>query len=192
VCKPVADGGVLTRRGTVEVVSSLHRDRTPVPNHLQWGTYVVVAADHEYVRRCAAEYCMLPDEDCRHMALYRPIHMIGLEIGISVASVALRGEPTGAPLAFHADVAATAKRALKAGEILDGEGGYCVWGRQVPAAASLAAGHLPLGLASHVRLKRDIPEGGIVGWADVEYDANDPAVRVRREMEAAFARPNAA
>ncbi len=192
VCKPKANGGVLTRRGTVEVVSSLNRDRTPVPNHLQWGTYVVVAADHEYVRRCAAEYCMLPDETCEHMALYRPIHMIGLEIGISVASVALRGEPTGAPLAFHADVAATAKRWLKAGEILDGEGGYCVWGKQVPASASLAKGHLPLGLASHVKLKRDIPEGGIVGWADVEYDASDDAVRVRREMEAAFARPNAA
>jgi predicted homoserine dehydrogenase-like protein len=190
VCKPRDKGGVLEKRGTVEVVSSLNRDMSPVPNHLQWGTYVVVAADHEYVRRCAAEYCMLPDETCEHMALYRPIHMIGLEIGISVASAALRGEATGQPLAFHSDVAATAKRPLKAGEVLDGEGGYCVWGKQVPADASLAKGYLPLGLASHVTLKRDIPEGGLVRWEDVDYDATDAAVRVRREMEAAFARPN--
>ncbi len=190
VCKPRDKGGVLEKRGTVEVVSSLDRDRRPVPNHLQWGTYVVVAADHEYVRRCAAEYCMLPDETCEHMALYRPIHMIGLEIGISVASAALRGEATGAPVAFNSDVAATAKRPLKAGEVLDGEGGYCVWGKQVPADASLAKGYLPLGLASHVTLKRDIPEGGLVRWEDVDYDASDAAVRVRREMEAAFARPN--
>ncbi|MBI3507194.1 MAG: Gfo/Idh/MocA family oxidoreductase [Proteobacteria bacterium] len=190
VCKPYSKGGVLEAKGTVEVVSSLNRDMSPVPNHLQWGTYVVVAADHEYVRRCAAEYCMLPDETCEHMALYRPIHMIGLEIGISVASAALRGEATGAPIAFNSDVAATAKRPLKAGEVLDGEGGYCVWGKQVPADASLAKGYLPLGLASHVTLKRDIPEGGLVRWEDVDYDASDAAVRVRREMEAAFARPN--
>jgi predicted homoserine dehydrogenase-like protein len=190
ICKPKSKGGVLEKSGTVEVVSSLYRDKSPVPNHLQWGTYVVVAADHEYVRRCAAEYCMLPDETCEHMALYRPIHMIGLEIGISVASAALRNEPTGAPLAFHSDVAATAKRALKAGEVLDGEGGYCVWGKQVPATRSLEAGYLPLGLASHVTLTRDIPEGGQIGWADVTYDANDDAVKIRREMEAAFARPN--
>ena len=133
---------------------------------------------------------MLPDETCEHMALYRPIHMIGLEIGISVASAALRGEPTGAPLAFHSDVAATAKRALKAGEVLDGEGGYCVWGKQVPATRSLDKGYLPLGLASHVTLKRDIAEGEQIGWADVVYDATDAAVKIRREMEAAFARPN--
>lgn len=190
VCKPRDKGGVLSRRGTVEVVSSLNRDGSTVANHLQWGVYVVVEAGHEYVRNCAQEYCMLPDENFEHMALYRPIHMIGLEIGVSVASAALRKEPTGAPLAFHADVAATAKRALKAGETLDGEGGYTVWGKQVPAARSLAEGFLPLGLASHVTLTRDIPEGGLVRWTDVTYDANDPAVKFRREMEAAFGRRN--
>ncbi|MCM0021401.1 MAG: flagellar biosynthesis protein FlgA [Tagaea sp.] len=190
LCKPRDKGGVLTRKGTVEVVSSLNRDGSPVASHLQWGVYVVVEAGHDYVRHCAQEYCMLPDETFEHMALYRPIHMIGLEIGISVASAALRNEPTGAPLAFHADVAATAKRALKAGETLDGEGGYCVWGKQVPARRSLAEGFLPLGLASHVTLLRDIPEGGLVRWDDVTYDAADPAVKFRREMEAAFGRPN--
>jgi predicted homoserine dehydrogenase-like protein len=117
--------------------------------------------------------------------------MIGLELGVSVASAALRNEPTGAPTGFRSDVAATAKRALKAGEVLDGEGGFCVWGKQVPAERSLAEGLLPLGLAHDVRLKRDAAEGQCLTWSDVAYDETDFAVKVRREMEAAFARPNA-
>src|SRR3989475_5533870 len=133
---------------------------------------------------------MLPDRSGRYAALYRPIHMIGLELGISVASAALRGEPTGAPVAFRSDVVATAKRALKQGEVLDGEGGFCVWGRQTPAARSLEQGLLPLGLAQHVRVKRDVALGAPLKWDDVAYDPNDSAVKVRREMEAAFGRRN--
>src|SRR6185503_3326219 len=121
---------------------------------------------------------------------YRPIHMIGLELGISVASCALRGEPTGAPTGaptgFRSDVVATAKRDLKAGEMLDGEGGFCVWGKQTPADVSLEKGLLPLGLAHNVKLKRAIAQGAAIGWADVEVDPNDTAVKVRREMEAMF------
>ena len=133
---------------------------------------------------------MLPDRSGRFAALYRPIHMIGLELGISVASAALRHEPTGAPTGFRSDVAATAKRSLKKGEMLDGEGGFCVWGKQTPAEVSLDRGYFPLGLAQNVKLKRDIAEGERLAWSDVEYDPTDNAVRVRREMEAAFARPN--
>jgi predicted homoserine dehydrogenase-like protein len=118
--------------------------------------------------------------------------MIGLELGISVASCALRNEPTGAPTGFRSDVVATAKRPLKTGEMLDGEGGFCVWGKQTPADASLEKGLLPLGLAHGVKLKRDIPEGGALSWDDVEVDNDDKAVKVRREMEAAFGRRNVA
>jgi predicted homoserine dehydrogenase-like protein len=116
--------------------------------------------------------------------------MIGLELGISVASAALRKEPTGAPVCFNSDVVATAKRALKKGETLDGEGGFTVWGKQTPADVSLAQGCLPLGLAHDVKLKADIAEGQVLRWTDVAFDASAPAVRVRREMEAMFGRPN--
>jgi predicted homoserine dehydrogenase-like protein len=116
--------------------------------------------------------------------------MIGLELGISVASTALRKEPTGAPNGFRSDVVATAKRAIKKGEMLDGEGGYCVWGKQTPADRSLDEGLLPLGLAHNVKLKRDVALGEQLKWADVEFDPNDSAVKVRREMEAAFGRRN--
>jgi predicted homoserine dehydrogenase-like protein len=186
VCKPRSVGGVLEQEGVTEVVSSVYRDGADVPHHLALGTYVVFEGESDYARRCFKEYAMLPDKSGRYAALYRPIHMIGLELGISIASAALRREPTGAPTGFRSDVVATAKRALKKGEILDGEGGYCVWGKQTQAARSLKEGLLPLGLAQGVALKRDIAAGASLQWSDVAYDANDFAVKVRREMEAAF------
>jgi predicted homoserine dehydrogenase-like protein len=187
VCKPRSAGGSLEGEGVTEVVSSVTRDGRDVPHHLALGTYVVIEGESDYTRRCFSEYAMLPDESGRYAALYRPIHMIGLELGISVASAALRREPTGAPTGFRSDVVATAKRALKAGETLDGEGGFCVWGRQTPAAVSLARGLLPLGLAHGVRLLRDVAEGESLAWSDVAHDEDDDAVHFRREMERAFA-----
>jgi predicted homoserine dehydrogenase-like protein len=191
ICKPKSEGGTLEKAGVTEVTSSVYRDGKDVPHHLALGTYVVIEGDTEYARKCFKEYAMLPDKSGKYAALYRPIHMIGLELGISVASCALRNEPTGAPTGFRSDVVATAKRALKAGEMLDGEGGFCVWGRQTPADVSLKDELLPLGLAHNVKLKNDIPEGGALKWSDVAYDPNDSAVKVRREMESAFGRRNA-
>jgi predicted homoserine dehydrogenase-like protein len=190
ICKPKSDGGTLEKAGVTEVTSSVYRDGRDVPHHLALGTYVVIEGETEYARRCFKEYAMLPDKGGKYAALYRPIHMIGLELGISVASCALRHEPTGAPTGFRSDVVATAKRALKAGEMLDGEGGFCVWGKQTPADVSLKQELLPLGLAHNVKLKHAIPEGGALKWADVAYDPNEGAVKVRREMEAAFGRRN--
>ncbi len=190
ICKPEVDGGTVSHKGATEVVTSINRDRSPVENNLQMGTFVVVEGGSEYVGNCFEEYRMMPDSTNRYAALYRPIHMIGLELGISVASAALRGEPTGSSTGFRSDVVATAKRKLKAGEILDGEGGYCVWGKQMPADASMRLGGLPLGLSHNVKLLNDIAEGEKLTWADVKLDEKDPAVTIRREMEAAFGRPN--
>src|SRR5690348_14979658 len=144
ICKPKAQGGTLEKEGVTEVTSSVYRDGSDVPHHLALGTYVVIEGETDYARRCFSEYAMLPDKSGRYAALYRPIHMIGLELGISVASAALRKEPTGVATGFRSDVVATAKRDLNKGEVLDGEGGFCVWGRKTPAALSLEQGYLPL------------------------------------------------
>jgi len=189
VLRPRADGGSLHHAGTVEVISSEERDGRHVPGDLRWGVYVVFEAPDDYVRRCFAEYGVRTDASGRYAALYRPSHLIGLELGISVASAALRGEPTGASVEFRGDVVATAKRDLAAGETLDGEGGFTVYGRLMPAAASLAAGALPLGLAHGVRLTRPVAAGAVLRWDDVAIAAADPTVGLRREMEAAFAPP---
>ncbi len=184
--KPKADGGTLAYKGTVEVISSLNRDKTPVPHHLQQGVYVTFEAPSEYTQRSFKEYWLLPDETGKYAGLYRPLHLIGLELGVSVASIMLRGEPTGAPAGWQSDVVATAKRDLKAGEVLDGEGGYMVWGKIMPAATSLAKNGLPLGLA-HMKLRKAVAKGQLVTWADVEVDSQDPTVAFRREMERVFA-----
>ena len=180
------DGGLLDQKGTLEVVSSLHRDGSEVERDLRWGVYVTFDAPTDYVARCFTEYGLATDQSGRYAALYRPYHLIGLELGISVASAALRGEPTGAPQDFVADVIAIAKRDLLAEEILDGEGGGTVWGKLTPAGASLQDGGLPIGLAHGVKLKRSVSCGEIVHWCDVVIDESTSAVRIRRAMEKEF------
>jgi predicted homoserine dehydrogenase-like protein len=179
---------VLERSGVVEVVSSLERDGRPVFRDLRWGVYVVLEAPNDYAADCFRQYGLKTDGSGRFAAMYKPYHLIGLELNISVLSAALRGEPTGQPYGFRGDVAAVAKRNLRAGEMLDGEGGYTVWGKLVPAAASLKAGALPIGLAHRLKLKHDVAHGEIVRWGDVEFDAGNETIRTRKAMEAAFAK----
>jgi predicted homoserine dehydrogenase-like protein len=178
----------LHHAGQVEVISSLQRDGREVTNDLRWGVFVVFEALSDYTARCFPEYGVVTDASGRFSALYRPFHLIGLELNVSVLSALLRGESTGAPTGFRADVVATAKRDLRTGETLDGEGGACVWGRLMPAAHSLEIGGLPIGLANRLPLQRDIPAGTSLTWADVQLDPSDEAYRYRREMEAAFSR----
>jgi predicted homoserine dehydrogenase-like protein len=179
-------GGILERDGMVEVVSCLERDGRPVFRDLRWGVYVVLRAPNEYARTCFKEYGLRTDASGWYAAMYKPYHLIGLELGISVLSAALRGEPTGQPQGWRGDVVAVAKRNLRAGEMLDGEGGYTVWGKLMPAERSLADGALPIGLAHHVSLKRDIAAGDIVRWNDVAVPDGE-AVAARREMQRRFA-----
>jgi predicted homoserine dehydrogenase-like protein len=157
-----------------------------VVRDLRWGVYVVFEAGSPYVERCFREYGLVTDDSGRYSATYKPFHLIGLELGISVASVGLRREPTGAPTDWVADAAATAKRDLGAGEVLDGEGGYLVHGKLLPAEASRSLGALPIGLAHGMRLRRPVQAGRVVSWADVEVDETQEAVRVRKEMEGSF------
>jgi predicted homoserine dehydrogenase-like protein len=181
--RPGNVAGALHHAGQVEVISSLHRDGSDVANDLRWGVYVVFEASGEYTARCFKEYGVVTDASGRISALYRPFHLIGLELNVSILSAALRNEPTGAPDGFRADVVATAKRDLRAGEVLDGEGGACVWGKLLPARTSLEIGGLPIGLASRVPLIRDVKAGQCVTWADVRIDETDGAAQFRREME---------
>jgi predicted homoserine dehydrogenase-like protein len=187
VLRPREHGGVLDRSGMVEVVSSLERDGRPVFRDLRWGVYVVLEAPNDYAADCFRQYGLKTDSSGRYAAMYKPYHLIGLELNISVLSAALRQEPTGQAFDFRGDVAAVAKRDLRAGEMLDGEGGYTVWGKLMPAQASLAVGALPIGLAHRVKLRADVAHGQVVRWSDVETSAADDAVKTRRAMEAAFA-----
>lgn len=179
-------GGSLTRRGTVEIASSMYRDGTEVPDNLRWGVYVTFEAKTDYAVQCFQEYGVHTDETGRYGSLYRPYHMIGLELGVSIGNAVLRGEATGAPTGFRGDVVSVAKKDLRAGETLDGEGGYTVFGKLAPAATSLAHEALPLGLAHGAKLIRDVPAGQTVSWNDVTVDETQFAVQIRRELEQEF------
>lgn len=183
VLRPREIGGQLERDGMVEVVSSLERDGRPVFRDLRWGVYVVLKAPNAYASACFKQYGLPTDASGQYAAMYKPFHLIGLELSISVLNAALRGEPTGATKEWRGDAVATAKRALRAGETLDGEGGYTVYGRLMPAAASRAAGGLPIGLAHGVKLVRDVAAGAVVTSADVALDETQPLVMLRRELE---------
>jgi predicted homoserine dehydrogenase-like protein len=187
VTRPRSEGGVLEKKGMVEVISSLEADGRQIPYDIRMGVWVTVEGETEYIRNCFEEYNAHTDPSGRYFTLYKRWHLIGLEVGVSVASVALRREATGVARGWNADVVATAKRDLRPGDRLDGEGGYTVWGKLQPAAASLAMGGLPLGLAHDVRVLRPVPKGRCLSWADVEIDTGTHAWRIRRELETTFA-----
>ena len=186
VTRPRSEGGVLERKGMVEVISSLESDGRKIPYDIRMGVWVTVEGETEYIRNCFEEYNAHTDPSGRYFTLYKRWHLIGLEVGVSVASVALRGEPTGVATGWNADVVATAKRDLAAGEMLDGEGGYTVWGKLLPATTSVQIGGLPLGLAHQVKLVRAVKKGQSLCWADVAIDHNTQAYKVRQEMESMF------
>jgi len=183
--KPRDEGGILHHKGQVEVVSSLTKEGEPIPYDIRFGVWVVFEGETDYIRRCLSEYGVKTDASGRYACMYKRWHLIGLEVGISVASVGLRSEPTGCATGWRADAVAVAKRDLKEREVLDGEGGYTVVGRLMPAEASLAGGCLPLGLAHGWKMLRPVAAGQPLTWSDVAFDANVAAVKLRREMESA-------
>ncbi len=186
VTRPKSEGGVLEQKGMVEVISSLETDGRKIPYDIRMGVWVTVEAETEYIKNCFEEYNAHTDPSGRYFTLYKRWHLIGLEVGVSVASVALRGEPTGVATAWNADVVATAKRDLQIGEMLDGEGGYTVWGKLLPAKKSASMGGLPLGLAHDVKVIRSVKKGQSLTWDDVAVDTTTHAYRIRREMELLF------
>ena len=184
VTRPVSEGGVLEQKGMVEVISSLEADGRKIPYDIRMGVWVTVEAETDYIKNCFEEYNAHTDPSGRYFTLYKRWHLIGLEVGMSVASVALRGEPTGVAVGWNADVVATAKRDLKPGDTLDGEGGYTVWGKLLPSRKSVQMGGVPLGLAHDVKVIRPVPQGQVVTWADVAMDTTTRAYQLRMALEA--------
>ena len=184
VTRPISEGGVLERKGMVEVISSLEKDGRQIPYDIRMGVWVTVEAETDYIKNCFEEYNAHTDPSGRYFTLYKRWHLIGLEVGVSVASVALRNEPTGVAIGWNADVVATAKRDLKPGDMLDGEGGYTVWGKLLPATTSKRMGGVPLGLAHDVKVIRPVAKGQSLTWDDVAMDTSTHAYQIRREMEA--------
>ena len=189
VCRPIGEGGVLHGKGQVEVISSLERDGRAIAYDIRFGVFVVFEGDTEYIRNCFREYMVRTDDSGRYACLYKRWHLIGLEVGISVASVGLRGEATGAATCFNADAVATAKRDLQGRRDarrrrrLHGLGQAAAGGRRRwPAAPCRSASR------TACRLLRPVRQGDVLRWSDVAIDETLIACRARREMEDLFGR----
>ena len=179
--RPKTAGGILEKPGLVEVISCLTKDGKEIPQDIRKGVWVTIEAENDYIRNCFEEYKVVTDTSGRYMSLYKKWHLIGLELGMSVASVGLRGEPTGSSVCFNADVPAFAKTDLKIGSKLDGEGGFTIYGGVRPAKISVARNYLPLGLANNIKLVRPVRKDQPLSYDDVEIDTISSAFKMREE-----------
>lgn len=182
--RPREEGGVLEKAGMVEVISSVAPDGSMIPYDIRKGVWVAVKATTEYQKNCFEEYMVSTDDSGLYFCNYKRYHLIGLELGLTVGSVGIRNEATGTSKEFRSDVVSVAKKDMKAGEMLDGEGGYCVAGQVRPSRISVPGRALPLGLTGDIKLVRDVAVDTVLTYDDVVIDESLSAVKLRRECEA--------
>ena len=176
---PKKDGGLIDNEGQVEVISSIDLEKNDIKNDLRWGVYIVLKAKNEYVKNCFKDYGMVTDSSGNYSAIWRPYHYIGLELAQSIYSIALDNRATGFTKNYNAEVASIAKKNLKKGEKLDGEGGFCARGRLITSTISKKENILPLGLTDKAVLKKDISKDQVIKLEDVELNLPKEVMEAR-------------
>jgi predicted homoserine dehydrogenase-like protein len=188
VFAPRADGGVLDRRGVVELANSVGSDGKDLPDGMASGVFVVVGTSNPILGEDLPFYGLPGASVARgtggYGAFYRPFHLCGIETPLSIAEAALLRRPTAAPLPTPvADVIAVAKRDLRTGDVLDGSGGKNVRAVIERAEVARAERLLPEGLAYRVPVRRDVAQGEPITLDMVELPESSLAVRLRREQD---------
>ncbi len=176
---PKQDGGLIDFEGQVEVISSIDLNKKDIPNDLRWGVYIVIKAQNEYVKNCFKDYGMVTDSSGSYSAIWRPYHYIGLELAQSIYCIALDNRATGYTKKYNADVASVAKKDLKVGEKLDGEGGFCARGKLITSQISKREKVLPLGLTDNAKLKKNIRKDEVIKIEDVELNLPKEVIEAR-------------
>jgi homoserine dehydrogenase len=176
---PRQEGGLIDFDGQVEVISSIDLDENDIPNDLRWGVYIVIKAKNEYVKNCFKDYGMITDSSGNYSAIWRPYHYIGLELAQSIYSIALDNRATGFTKNYNADVASYAKKDLKTGDKLDGEGGFCARGKLITSQKSKDEKILPLGLTDNAILKKNINKDQVIRLDDVELNLPKEVIEAR-------------
>ena len=176
---PKQEGGLIDFDGQVEVISSIDLNKNDIPNDLRWGVYIVIKAKNEYVKNCFKDYGMVTDSSGNYSAIWRPYHYIGLELAQSIYSIALDNRATGFTKNYNADVASYAKKDLKIGDKLDGEGGFCARGKLITSQKSKDEKILPLGLTDNAILKKNINKDQVIRLDDVELNLPKEVIEAR-------------
>ncbi|GAA5103628.1 SAF domain-containing protein [Orbus sasakiae] len=169
------NGGILNQFGVVEYVDGL------AP-----GIFVIVKGQNENVRH-ELSYLMKKGERDHHI-LYRPFHLASLETPMTIAKAILNHDtaivPRGAPVS---ETVAVTKKVIKAGERLDGIGGFCVRGVLETHQDMKKNGHIPIGLISgNVVAKRDIAKGTFITEDDVSLDETTTVWKLRKLQDEVF------
>ena len=176
---PKSEGGLIDHSGQVEVISSIDLDKNDILNDLRWGVYIVIKAQNEYVKNCFKDYGMVTDSSGSYSAIWRPYHYIGLELAQSIYSISLDNKATGHTKNYNAEVASIAKKDLKVGEKLDGEGGYCARGRLISSSNSKKNKNLPLGLTDNAIMKKEVLKDEFISIDDVELNLQKEIIEAR-------------
>ena len=177
---PKKDGGLIDFEGQVEVISSIDINKKDIANDLRWGVYVVIKGQNQYVKNCFKDYGMVTDETGSFSAIWRPYHYIGLELAQSIYSIALDKKATGFTKKYNAEVASIAKKDLKIGDKLDGEGGFCARGKLITSVKSKKEKLLPLGLTDNAIVKKNILKDEIIKLDDVELNLPTEVIEARQ------------
>ena len=176
---PKQEGGLIDFDGQVEVISSIDLNKNDIRNDLRWGVYIVIKAKNEYVKNCFKDYGMVTESSGNYSAIWRPYHYIGLELAQSIYSIALDNRATGFTKNYNADVASYAKKDLKIGDKLDGEGGFCARGKLITSQKSKDEKILPLGLTDNAILKKNINKDQVIRLEDVELNLPKEVIEAR-------------
>ena len=176
---PKSDGGLIDYEGQVEVISSIDLEKKTIPNDLRWGVYIVIKAQNKYVKNCFKDYGMATDASGNYSAIWRPYHYIGLELAQSIYSIALDKKATGFTKNYNADVASYAKKDLKVGEKLDGEGGFCARGKLITSKKSKKEKILPLGLTDGAEVIKNIKKDEVIKISDVKLNLPKEVTQAR-------------
>jgi len=178
------DGGILSQYGVVEICAPIYTDEGKINYHksVQPGVFMIVTTDHPEIAKDMAH--LLKNQPGPNFLLHRPYHLCAIETPLSVARACLYNETTGGPKGLYSEMIALAKRDLKAGETLDGSGGYMVRGRLEKATLAAEQRLLPFGLAEDITLINDVPKDEPVRYDDVVLDESMFVVMLRRLQDA--------
>jgi predicted homoserine dehydrogenase-like protein len=184
------EGGLLSQHGVVELANSVAEDGvTMLDDPIRMGVFVVVRSEHPFIQEDLASYYVhTGGGGGMNFLLYRPYHLVTVPAPMSILKAVFNGEPTGA--ARHtptAEAITVAKRNLKAGEVLDGSGGYTVNGLCEKADIARAENLLPMGLSSGARLVQAVAQGQAITYDMVELDEGSFVLKLRRLQDATLA-----
>jgi predicted homoserine dehydrogenase-like protein len=182
------DGGILDNEGIVDVITRVKPNGKRIRNDIRWGIFVVVTSDSRDVKGLFKTYEAHRGGKGKNALVYRPYHWAGLEATTSLIRAALYHEPTGTPLPTKpsAEVLAAAKKTLNPSDVLDGGGGYTLYGVAEKAKIARAENLLPLGLAEKIKVAKKVPADGVLRYDDVELNEDSFLLRLRRLQDKTF------